>query len=349
MPTLTYRYRIKDSTSGKHLLMMSYAVNMIWNFCNEVSLLACRRDKTFLSAYDLHKLTAGVSQDLRLHSQTVQGICDEYATRKRQHRKIRLKWRSRKRSLPWIPFKASGIRLHGDTVVYCGQRFRVWLSRPVVGQIKTGSFCQDTRGRWYVNVTCEVPEVHGPPAPAEVGIDLGCHDQIACTHLPEPLSRTNVTRHYAAKLATAQRAHKTRRVKALHAKIAHTRKDWTHQVTTAIARRARLIAVGNVSSRKLARTRLAQSVYDAAWGLTRTLLEYKARRLGARFVVVSEMWSSCTCSECGARTGPSGLRQLGVRAWVCSQCGASHQRDINSAHIHLRRGRATLLQESHAF
>lgn len=339
---LTYNYRIKDSTSRTHLLKMAAAVNYVWNYCNEVSIKAFTRDKIFLSAYDLDKLTAGTSKELRLHSQTTQAIASEYVTRRRQFKKIKLKWRSRKRSQGWIPFKASGIRLVGDTVTYCGYRFRLWLSRPVVGTITMGSFTQDSRGRWYVSFQCDVPDLHGPPAPAEVGIDLGLKDQLACTHLPEPLSRANITRHYAAPLATAQRARKKKRVKAIHAKIANVRKDWTHKVTTQIARASRLIAVGNVSSVKLASTRFAQSTYDAAWGCTRTLFAYKAIRFGGQYVEVSEFRSSCTCAVCDQITGPRGLRQLGVRAWTCSVCGTRHHRDINSAHIHLRRGRATL-------
>ena len=339
---LTYNYRIKDSVSRKHLLKMASAVHYVWNYCNAVSMQAFHRDKIFLSANDLKNLSAGTSKDLRLHSQTVQNICEEYATRRRQFKKIKLKWRHRRRSLGWIPFKASGVRLDGKTVTYQGHRFRLWLSRPIVGTVKTGSFTQDRRGRWYVSFQCEVPELHGPPAPAEVGIDLGMQDQLACTHLPEPLSRANITRHYAAPLATAQRARKKNRTSAIHAKIANVRKDWTHKATTAIARAARLIVVGNVSSTKLAKTRFATSTYDAAWGITRSLLEYKAIRLGAQYVEVNEFRSSCTCSVCDSITGPRGLRQLGVRVWTCSACGAVHHRDINSAHIHLRRGRATL-------
>jgi putative transposase len=68
MSILTYRYRIKDSTSGKHLQRMAGAVNYVWNYCQEVSLLAWHRDKTYLSAYDLHVLTAGTSKDLHLSS-----------------------------------------------------------------------------------------------------------------------------------------------------------------------------------------------------------------------------------------------------------------------------------------
>src|SRR5215467_5312808 len=158
MSTLTYRYRIKDQTSRTHLLQMASTINYVWNYCQEVSLLAYRRDKTFLSAYDLHKLTAGTSKALRLSADTIQQVCTEYVTRRRQFKKIKLKWRSKKRSLGWIPFKAAYIKLQDDMVTYCGHRFRLWLSRPVEGVLKTGSFTQDARDRWYVNFQCEVPD-----------------------------------------------------------------------------------------------------------------------------------------------------------------------------------------------
>jgi putative transposase len=321
---------------------MASAINHVWNYCQEVSVLAWHRDKKLLSAYDLHKLTAGTSKDLRLSADTIQQVCTEYVTRKRQFKKRKLKWRSTKRSLGWIPFKAAYIRLQGDSVTYCGHRFRLWLSRLVEGVIKTGSFTQDRRRRWYVNFQCAVPETYGPPAPEEIGIDLGLTDQIACSHLPAPLSRANLTRQFAPKLAMAQRANKTRRVKAINAKIANCRKDWTHKVTTAIASKARLIVVGNVSSTKLAQTRFAKSTYDAAWGITRMLLRYKSQRLGALYVEVNEAFSTVTCSACGQRTGPSGLSHLGVRVWMCSQCGTLHHRDLNSATNILRSGRRTL-------
>ena len=33
---LTYKYRIKDSTSQKHLWRMAGAVNLVWNYCNDL-------------------------------------------------------------------------------------------------------------------------------------------------------------------------------------------------------------------------------------------------------------------------------------------------------------------------
>ena len=120
MSTLTYRYRLKDATCGTHLRQRAGAINDVWNYYNEVSLLAFRRDQTWLTAYALHKLTAGTSKDVRLSAETIQQVCPAYVTRRRQCRKSKLPWRSRKRSLGWIPFKAAYIRLQGDTVPYCG-------------------------------------------------------------------------------------------------------------------------------------------------------------------------------------------------------------------------------------
>src|SRR5258706_7923155 len=172
---------------------MAGAIHCVWTYCNAVSLLAFRREKTFLSTYDLHKLTAGPSKDWRLSADTIQQVCTAYVTRRKQLKKVKLKWCSKKRALGWIPFKAAYIKLQGDTVTYCGHRFRLWLSRPVEGVIKTGSFTQDARGRWYVNFQCEVPEETEPIGQAEIGIDQGLMNQVACSD-GVIYSRENLTR-----------------------------------------------------------------------------------------------------------------------------------------------------------
>jgi putative transposase len=339
MSALTYQYRIKDSTSGMHLGKMAGAINYVWTYCQEVSLLAFRRDKTFLSAYDLHKLTAGTSKDLGLSADTIQQVCTEYVTRRRQFRKIKLKWRSRKRSIGWIPFKAAYIKLVGNNVTYCGHRFRLWLSRPVEGTIKTGSFTQDARGRWYVSFQCEVEDAAFPVGHLELGIDLGLMNQIACSD-GTVYSRPNVTRQHEAALACAQRAGKKKRAKAIQAKIANTRADWTHKATTDIARRAKLIVIGDVSSAKLIKTPFAKSTLDASWHAIRHQLIYNANRLAGVCVPGPEMFSSVTCSACGSRSGPSGLGALGVREWTCTSCGVLHDRDVNAARNIVRTLRA---------
>jgi transposase len=91
------------------------------------------------------------------------------------------------------------------------------------------------------------------------------------------------------------------------------------------------MAVGDVSSLKLVRTRMAKSVLDSGWGMLRRFLEYKAKQAARSFEVVSERNTSVTCSACGALSGPRGVNGLTVRSWVCSECGALHDRDRNAA------------------
>ena len=343
----TFSYRIKDSTSGSQLNQLASAVNFVWNFCNETQHHAVRWDKRWVSSVDLCKLTTGTSTALGLHSQTIQAVCQEYAIRRQQHKKRWLRWRS-KRSLGWVPFKASGIVIDGDSITYAGHVFRCWLSRPLEGEIKTGSFSQDARGRWYVNVTCEVPAAEPTPGTGEIGVDLGLKNLLT-TSDGEVVEAQRFYRDLEPQLAIAQRAKKKRRVSALHAKIKNRRKDFLHKLSTRLVLENILIVVGNVNAAALAKTKMAKSVLDAGWSMLRTFLEYKALARKVQYIEVNEAFSTQDCSTCLARTGPVGLPGLSIREWTCSHCGSLHNRDRNAAHNLLRFGHETLLrEESHA-
>jgi transposase len=74
------------------------------------------------------------------------------------------------------------------------------------------------------------------------------------------------------------------------------------------------------------------------------MLEYKCARRRAAFVEVDERFSTQACSGCGAISGPKGIACLGVRDWVCYDCGVTHDRDVNSAINILVSGRNAALQ-----
>jgi len=98
------------------------------------------------------------------------------------------------------------------------------------------------------------------------------------------------------------------------------------------------------SASKLAKTRMAKSVYDASWSSFRDKLRYKAIAHGATFEEVNESGSTQSCSACGSKdstTRPKGIAGLRIREWTCSGCGVVHDRDINAALNILRCGRAS--------
>ena len=314
---------------------MGYSVNFVWNFANQSNLERWTKFRKTFSAFDLNKLTTGCAKELGLHSQTVQAVCEEYAKSAKQHKKVKLNWRSRKRSLGWIPFKASGVKLKGDAVTYGGRTFRFWLSRPLEGIVRFGSFSQDAQGHWYVSLVME----EGGRTQADTGriktgkacgVDLGLKTLLTLSDGVE-LSRANLTKSFEVQLAKAQRARKKKRVTAIHAKIRNKRKDWNHKASTRLVREYDTIVVGNVSSSKLKKTRMAKSVSDAGWADLKLMLTYKAIALGTVYEEVNESFSTVTCSGCKARSGPKGVRCLGVREWVCAACGSVHLRDVNAA------------------
>ena len=179
-----------------------------------------------------------------------------------------------------------------------------------------------------------------------VGIDLGLKD-LATLSTGEKVEVPKFYRRSEQRLATVQRARKTKRARAIHAKIANRRKDFLHKASAKLAKEYGFIFVGGVSPSKLAQTRMAKSVLDAGWSRFRDMLAWKLRlRSGGMLLEVSEHHTTQTCSECGRlpSSRPRGIAGLGIREWTCDDCGAVHDRDVNAAKNILRCGLTALAE-----
>ena len=346
--TKTLRLRIKDKHRSV-LAAMAREVNQVWNFCNETSHRAVRERHQWLSGYDLQKLTNGFSkcEGVQIGSPTVQQVCEDYAKARKQFKKAKLRWRvsnpqSSKYSLGWIPFKARALQYKAGQIQFAGQRFNLWDSYGLADyEMRAGSFSQDSRGRWYLNVVVKV-QAKASAGTASVGIDLGLKEA-AVTSTGERIEG-RFYRKLECQLGIAQRAHKKQRVRAIHAKIANQRKDLLHQFSTKLVRENAAIFVGDVASAKLVKTKMAKSALDAGWSSLKTMLEYKSHQAGIVFEVVNESYTTQTCSCCGAipASSPKGRAGLRIREWTCSECGAVHERDVNAARNILAAGHCRL-------
>jgi len=352
--TKTLRIRIKDKHSNT-LSKMAFEVNQVWNSANEIS-----RDYSWVpipevgfincgtSEFDLNKELRGIRKDrnLSIGAATVQSVIGQHARSRKQFHKNKLGWRSSsgaKRALGWVPFKKAGIKLVNGQIRFCGTHFSIWNSYGLAQHtLGTGSFSEDARGRWYFNTIVEV-DVKPSEGKSAIGIDLGLKTVATCSD-GLTLEAQCLTNKYATALAMAQRAHKVQRVRAIHAKIKHARKDMLHKFSTMLVDRYGAVFVGDVSSVKLVKTRMAKSVLDAGWGMLKEQLRYKAIARSVIFEVVNERNTTQTCSSCGiiSANSPKGRAGLGIRVWSCSTCGAQHDRDINAAKNILRLGHQAL-------
>ena len=339
----TLSYRIKDSKRSLRsaLLKMAGSVNFVWNFCNETQQIAVKRGHRWPTNYDLNSLTAGSSKELGISSTTIQAVSLEYVTRRKAFKKPRLHWRSSKKSLGWIPFNNISLQINQEIseATYCGLTFGYFNSRPIEGVVKTGSICCDSRGRWYLNLTCELPDFCGPVEPKEIGVDLGLKDVVTASNGLK-IKATKYFKQYENKLAQAQRAGKKKLTRAIHAKIKNRRKDFNHKLSTDLAREFTSFIVGDVSATSLKDSGNQKSIHDVSWFQLKTFLKYKALARGSSYREVSEAYSTQRCAECGCipKSSPKGKRDLNVREWVCSECGSVNDRDINAAKNILRFG-----------
>ncbi len=116
----------------------------------------------------------------------------------------------------------------------------------------------------------------------------------------------------------------------LHARIANIRADALHKLTSEVTRRFPTIGIEDLNGRGMMANRpLARSMADMGFFEFQRQLAYKAERRGG-LVVVADRWfpSRKTGSDCGSvqKDMPLSLRQ-----WMCPDCGASHDRDLNAA------------------
>ena len=318
----TLKLRIKDKHC-KVLDQLASEVNFVWNYVNDLSF---KHLKERVSSFQ-HSTWRSTLKELRscvgcIAKQLMRS--EKNLSPEENSLKAKLKWRvsnkkSARRSLGWVPFKRSGLKYADGYVEYGKIKFGLWDSYGLSKYtVRTGSFVEDSRGRWYVCLVVDTPKAEKANTTKAIGIDLGLKDIATCSD-GTVISNPKYYRHYEQKLGVAQRARNKKRVRALHAKIANSRKDHLHKASTALVKNNALIIVGDLSARKLVKTKMAKSVLDTGFSALKTMLRYKCENAGVLFEEVNEAYTTQICSCCGniSNSSPKGRTDLGIREWKC--------------------------------
>lgn len=334
--TRTLRLKVKRE-AYPWLNAAAVEVNQVFNYANQMSYDTRRRTdlkSKWLSGFDLCNLTAGATEFFdKIGADTIQSICTHYAQKRTAAKRLKLRWRvsrGTRRSLGWVPFKAGSLKRKGVCLRFAGKSFRVFeQDRLNDAKWRDSCFAQDAVGDWWLCVPVKMQFEKSVATRESVGIDLGLKE-IAVTSDGERLDAGRWTHAHADKLAMAQRRGHRKQAKRIHRRAARCRADALHKFSRKMVGQYQNIIVGDVSSTKLVKTRMAKSVLDSGWGMLKTQLQYKGQQAGRSVSVVDERYTTRACSGCGALTGPSGLDMLVVRQWTC-ECGDTHDRDVNAA------------------
>ena len=117
------------------------------------------------------------------------------------------------------------------------------------------------------------------------------------------------------------------KIAKLHQKIARQRQDFQYKTAHLLVKTYDLIAVEELNIKGLARTRLAKSILDVAWGQFITVLETVAVKRGVQVIKVNPHGTSQDCSNCGIKVP----KTLSIRTHECPKCGLIIDRDENAA------------------
>ena len=349
--TKTYRYKLNPTASQKQALgQWLGSCRYVYNLSLSYKKTLWEHSKVSIGKNEIQKELSSIAKETDwlgcVHSQVLQEVTDRvfnaydgFFKQGKGFPKF-----ARKGQYQSFSFK-QGVKI-SPTHVQLPKFGRVKYrnSQDCTGTIKRATVRECADG-WYVCLCVETDIEHLPVSPNQIGIDVGIKSLLVTSdgetvenpkHLYKAEKRLKRLQRLVSRKKKAgppggssNRKKAVKKLARQHQKVANTRNDFQHKVTTRLIRENQAIAVETLQIKNiLANHHLAKSISDAGWYNLTQKLEYKARWYGRTFEKVSARHTSQDCSTCGYRKADL---TLSVREWVCPACGSVHDRDVNAA------------------
>jgi putative transposase len=350
-----YKYRMYPTQTQIPLLMSHiHACRFVYNHSLEQKIRAYERHGKRVSCFDLNNQLPALKAEYPwladVNSQSLQYAnrnLDNAFTRFFREKKGFPKFKSKKNPVQSfqvpqhyrVEFESNRVKLPkiGDV--------KTMLHRVFAGKMKYATVSVTSTGKWFISILVDDEQPDPNPvsfsSATTIGIDVGLTafatfstgEKVANPqYLKNSLQRLNVLqRRVSRKVKGSKNRHKAiRKLATCHEKVANQRNDFLHKLSYRVVSENQALAVESLNVTGMQKNHnLARSISDVSWSTFFTMLNYKCRKYGKTLLTIGRFDpSSKICNCCGYRNRDL---KLSDREWICSDCGAVHDRDINAA------------------
>ncbi|AYH91991.1 transposase [Lactobacillus phage Iacchus] len=365
-----YKIRIYPNKQQEAQILLTFGqTRFVWNKMLDMQLERYRNGGKFVNAFSMDYLLKPLKKEYpwltEAPAQSLQQICKDLSDAFKnlfEHRAGKPKYKSKK--YPKQSYRCNQrIMLVDDHHIKLPKLGSVYYrsGREIKGKIKSVTIRKSATNKYYVSVLTEIEIKPLAKIKQEVGIDMGVADLVITSdgnkyktvrfdklladkkhywevrlarrralakkeiawdkhnNVLEPRELSDFSNYMKAKLMVAKYSEK----------IANQRKDYLHKISTELVNQYDVIKIEDLKAGNMMRNhKLARTIVNQSWRELRLMLEYKCEWYGKELVIVNPYKTSQICSDCGY---DDGKHTLDVREWICPNCGAKHDRDINAA------------------
>jgi len=345
----TYKYKLYNRDALKYLDDILVVAGRIYNHCIALhrryyALYHKSLNKYGLSRH-LTKLKKHHPEWAKVPSQAIQDITD------RIDRAYRLFFSNLKQGIKTNPphfqkankyhsftTKQYGYKFHDNNKVRIGAKeFAYWNSRNFDGKIKTLTVKRKSNGYYiYVVVEQESKAENIAKSGKIVGFDFSLNSFLVSSDgsdccIPKLLQKNlkslrNLSRKYSK---SKGKRGSLRTLQKLHEKVTNQRADLHWKLAHRLCKTYDVMVFETLDLASMDK-RFKKSINDFGFNAFLSILEYVAHKTGKTVMYADKYFaSSQLCSSCGFKN--TALKDVNIREWVCPECGAHHNRDLNAA------------------